>query len=125
MEVVDRVVQSLDVTSEQAEGGVGAVLFLAEHRLDRPELTRVADAIPGFSDLVRKSPIYDASAVGWFASLCSQLVGGAGGLRPLIRPFAALGLPRSIVANYVAIVLQYVGQRGGREIEHVLREVLR
>jgi len=123
MDLVNRVARELSLSQEQAEGSVGAVLWLAQTRLDQQPLQRLADCIPGFSDLVGKSPRFDPVRRTWYGWL-NQLVGGAGGIRILFQPLAKLGLPHSVAASTIAIVVQYVGEHGGPEVEDSLRRVL-
>jgi hypothetical protein len=123
MDLVSRVAQRLHLSQEQAEGCVGAVLWLAECRLADEDLPQVADSIPGFSDLVGKSPRFDPQHYG-LGGWLNRLMGGAGGIGALSSPLAKLGLPRSVAASTVAIVVQYVGQQSGPQAEAILSRTL-
>lgn len=140
MELVARVVQDLGVTPEIAEAGVGAVLRMAAWRLARrsdqnASLYRVADAVPGFSDLTLRSPDFDPDASGGVAGWIGRQIGAVwadprldvwpgGALYPLTHAFAALGEPRPRVARLVEIVLDWFGETSGPEIEGLVRQAL-
>ena len=125
MELFARLMDELNVTREQAEGAAGALLQLAQTRLARGDFVRVADTIPGISDIIGKAPRYEVPLRGELRAKLSRLIGGLGGLSPLVRPFGRLNLQKPMIRPFVAVLLRYVREQGGPEIEALLMRVWR
>ena len=125
MELLTRLMDELEVTREQAEGGAGSLLQLAQTRLEPEQFVRVADAIPGVSDIVAKAPRFESAAGGLLRFKVSRLLGGLGGLGPLTRPFARLKLDRLAIRRFVAVLVRYFGEEGGPEVAKLLAAVWR
>lgn len=125
MELFARLMEELDVTREQAEGGAGSLLQLAQARLEPSEFVRVADTIPGISDIIAKAPRFEVPVHRQFLAQLSRLLGGLGGLAPVARPFARLHLEKPIIGHFVEVLLSFFGEKGGTEIRSQLSSVWR
>ena len=125
MELIDELVKTLNVQRDQAEGGVGAVLKVAENRLSGDDFSQVLGAVPGLGDLLGKAPQFDPNATGGIMGLLAKLFGGIGGLRALLEAFKSLGLSKSMIMKFVGIVLNFVRKQGGPQVEELLRKVLK
>ena len=104
--------KSLGVTETQANGGVGAMLQLAQEKLSAGEFDQVAKAVPG-------SQKYLDSA--------KQLLGGAkiGDSAGLQSAFAKLGLSPEMVSMFKPIVSEYVGKVGGQQAKTLFESALK
>ena len=125
MELFARLMDELNVTREQAEGAAGALLQLAQARLSQGDFVRVADTIPGISDIIGKAPRYEIPSRSELRAKLSRLLGGLGGLSPLVRPFARLSLQKPMIRRFVEVLLRFFRERGGPEIETLLSRVWR
>ncbi len=125
MELFTRLMDELEVTREQAEGGAGSLLQLAQARLEPDQFVRVADTIPGISDILGKAPRFEVPARGLWRAKLSRLFGGLGGLSPLARPFARLHLERPMIRRFAEVLVRFFGEKGGPEIESQLGGVWR
>jgi hypothetical protein len=117
MELFFRLMDELEVTREQAEGGAGSLLQLAQARLELEQFVRVADTIPGISDIIGKAPRFEVPDRGQLLAKVSRLLGGLGGLAPVARPFARLQLQRPMIRRFAAVMAGFFGEKGGPEIE--------
>lgn len=125
MNLIEHLVHELDITTAQAEGGAGLLLCMAQHKMPAPEFLQVADAIPAISDIMAKSPRYEANMTGPARAAISRAFGGLGGLTFLVGAFALLGLEKTMLPKFVTAMLNYFNQVGGIGVESRLQAVLR
>lgn len=95
---------SLGVTQQQAEGGVGSILKLANEKLVKGDFDQVAALIPGASkymDTAKKLGAY-AGSIGDLAGLTSSL--------------GKLGITPDKAAQFIPAVTDFVGKAGGSEL---------
>lgn len=120
MELLFRLMDDLGVTPEQAEGAAGALLQLAQARLAPHEFVQVADAIPGISDLIGKSPRYEVPTGGEWRATISRIFGGLGGLAPVAEPFSRLRLEKPMIARFKESLERFFGEKGGERVQTLL-----
>jgi len=104
---------SLGVTQQQAEGGVGSILKLANEKLVKGDFDQVAALIPGASkymDTAKKLGAY-AGQIGDLAGLTSSL--------------GKLGISPDKAAQFIPAVTDFVGKAGGSELGGKLAAVLK
>ena len=104
---------SLGVTQQQAEGGVGSILKLANENLVKGDFDQIAALIPGASkymDTAKKLGAY-AGPIGDLAGLTSSL--------------GKLGISPQTAAQFIPAVTDFVGKAGGRELGGKLASVLK
>lgn len=102
----------LGVTQNQAEGGVGSILKLAQEKLVKGDFDQVAAAIPGASKYLDK-----AKSLGAFAGNLNNLAGLNGAL-------GKLGIPPETAARFIPAVTDFVGKAGGSKVGGLLKGVL-
>ena len=104
---------SLGVTQQQAEGGVGSILKLANEKLVKGDFDQIAALIPGASkymDTAKKLGAY-AGQIGDLAGLTSSL--------------GKLGISPDKAAQFIPAVTDFVGKAGGSELGGKLAAVLK
>ncbi len=125
MELIEQIVKHWGVSREQAQGGAGILLQVAQNRLPRDDFIKIADLIPAISDIIGKAPEFNTPPGRGLAVQLNRLFGGLGGLAGLVGPFEKLGLSKSSIGEFVGVVLSFFREKGGPEIEGLLRDVLR
>lgn len=125
MEIVERLIQELGVSTKQAEGGAGLLLELAQQRLSPTEFVSVANAIPAISDVISKAPKLASRPGGPLRDLLNRWFGGLGGLTVLATRFEKLGCDRSMIRKFVDTLIGFFQEKGGEEVAALLRVVLR
>jgi hypothetical protein len=120
MELLFRLMDELGVTREQAEGAAGALLQLAQARIAPQDFVQVADAIPGISDVIAKSPRYTVSTGGEWRTALSRLLGGLGGLGPVAEPFARLRLDKRMAPRVAQELERIFAEKGGLDVQVLL-----
>ncbi|PTO86259.1 hypothetical protein CWN98_14515 [Vibrio splendidus] len=93
--LVDTVADQASVTSDQAVGGIGSMLALAQNSLGTADNKELATLIPGMSSL---------ESTGLSSVLSSQ---GA-----VESAFAGLGMDSSMVTTFAPIILQALQSQG-------------
>ena len=116
---------ALQVTPQQAMGGVGALLGLAQSQLAGDQYAQLAGAVPGLALLGGNPAGADSGASGMLGRLgaLSGLLGGGASQTPqpaapvdslagVARTFTGLGMESSLVGQFASILLQFLGNQG-------------
>jgi len=127
MELLNLLTEKLGVTQEQAKGGVGMLLKMAQDKLNPDEFSKVAALIPGFDDLISSAPKAEglSGALGGLTSSLGGLAGSLGDLAQLKDGFKNLGLDSGMIAKFVPVILAFVESHGGDKIKGLLSSVLK
>ena len=102
----------LGITQNQAEGGVGSILKLAQEKLAKGDFDKVANSIPGAQKYLDK-----AKSLGAFTGSVGNLAGLNGAL-------GKLGIPPETAQKLVPYVTNYVGKIGGSKVGALLKSAL-
>jgi hypothetical protein len=102
----------LGVTQDQAEGGVGSILKLAQEKLAKGDFDKVAKAIPGASGYLEK-----AKSLGAFA-------GALGNKDGLMGALGKLGISPETAAKFIPAVTHFVSKAGGSKAGNLLKSAL-
>jgi Protein of unknown function VcgC/VcgE (DUF2780) len=102
----------LGVTQNQAEGGVGSMLKLAQEKLAKGDFDKVASAIPGAQKYLDK-----AKSLGAYTGSVGNAAGLSGAL-------GKLGIPPETAAKFVPTVTDFVGKIGGGKTGALLKSAL-
>ena len=130
MELVQQLVSSLGVQEEQATGGAGLILKLAQDKLGG-EFGQVASVIPGVDALLGAAPAQQSGGgmMGALGGMAAGMIGGdqgaaLGSLMSLAGGFSQLGMSGDMVTKFFPIILNFVQQKGGAEIAGILSKAL-
>jgi hypothetical protein len=110
--VTGMLASKLGVTQNQAEGGVGSILKLAQEKLTAGDFDQVAKAIPGAQKYLDK-----AKALGAYTGALQNL----GGLK---GAFSKLGIPPETTEKFIPYVTNYVSKIGGSKTGALLKSAL-
>ncbi len=124
MTLLEHLLQQLDLTRQQAEGGIGLLLALAQTRLSPDDFQRVADAIPAISDLIGKAPRQSEFATGPLLAAWERWFSGWGELAPLRQACEGLELDRATTDKIATAVGLYFRQQAGSEVEVEVESLL-
>jgi uncharacterized protein VcgC/VcgE DUF2780 len=112
--ITDVLGKTLGVSGDQASGGVGSILSLAQNKLPASDYTKVADAVPGADKYVQKAK--DLGAV------------PAEGIKEksgLDAAYEKLGISPDVAKKFTPAVVDFVGKAGGSEVGGLLGSVLK
>lgn len=104
--------KQLGVTQNQAEGGVGSMLKLAQEKLSAGDFDMVAQAVPGAQKYLDK-----AKSLGAYTGAVNNAAGLNGAL-------TKLGIPPETSAKFMPLVTNYVSKVGGPKVGALLKSAL-
>lgn len=101
----------LGVSQEQAIGGTGALLGLAQNKLGGADYSQLVRQVPGLDKLSGGSAL--GGALGNLGGESAKsLLGNVGSLGQVNQAFGALGMDQSMTGKFAGVLLQYFGQQG-------------
>ncbi|KAA0982959.1 DUF2780 domain-containing protein [Pseudomonas sp. ANT_J28] len=105
----------LNVTSQQAIGGAGAMLGLAKNQLSSTDYSELAKSVPGIDLLSGGGGLGVLSGLlgssGTAAGL-GNVLGNVKNANDLNSAFSALGMDTSMIGLFAPVLLQFFGQQG-------------
>ena len=125
--LTDTLVKKLGVTSEQAQGGAGALFQLAKGKLDAGQFAELSKAVPEMDSLLSAAP-KQSEALSGLAGSASSVLGennnAYGNLAGLAATFKGLNLSPDRVDEFVPIVVDYVSSKSGALTGNMLQSAL-
>ncbi|GIU40117.1 hypothetical protein TUM4438_00520 [Shewanella sairae] len=124
-DLVGSVMSQLGLSQNQAEGGLGSLLSLAQSSLGSNDFSSIADSIPGVDGLLGAVPELDSD------SGMSGLLSKAGGLGESLQggamvydAFEKLGISKDLAAPMIDIVTSYLDTNGSAGTSDLLMKGL-
>jgi hypothetical protein len=111
--LLGKLTSSLGVTQDQAEGGVGSILTLAQEKLAKGDFDKIAALIPGASGYLEKAKTLGA--------VTGPLLNGAG----LNGAMGKLGIDAATAAKFIPQVTKFVSKAGGSKLGGLLANALK
>jgi hypothetical protein len=111
--LVSSLTSTLGLTEEQAQGGVGSILALAQEKLVKGDFDKIAAVIPGSQKYLDM-----AKSLGAVTGPLTNLAGLNGAL-------GKLGIPPDKAAKLVPAVTDFVNKAGGPEVGQLLSGALK
>ena len=126
MNLVSTLTKSLNVSSQQAEGGAGAIFNAASQNMSLDDFAKVTDALPEVQSLMKAAPSLDTGSgtLGGLSSMLGKSGGGVSSLAGLTSAFSQLGLGSDMVQKFVPIILDYAQNTGGDGVANLLKMAL-
>jgi hypothetical protein len=103
----------LGVTEDQAKGGVGSYLLLAQEKLAKGDFDKVAGLIPGASKYMES-----AKKLGAVTGPLKNVAGLNGAL-------AKLGMKSQTASEFAPTVTNYLGTAGGDSVKQMLAGIMK
>ena len=111
----------LNVTPQQAVGGTGALLSLAQNSLGNQQYSQLTGAVPGLDQLTGSNGLSQLGALGGLLGGAQQtpvsaqtgaLLNNVSNTDQLNQAFSALGMQSGLVAQFAPLLLQFLGSQG-------------
>jgi hypothetical protein len=126
MDLVGLLTKSLGVTTQQAQGGAGAIFNAASQNMSTDDFAKVENALPDIQSLMTAAPAMDvgSGALGGVSSMLSKGGGSVASMAGLAGAFTQLGLSSDMVTQFIPIILDYAQAKGGDGIASLLKTAL-
>ena len=125
--LTDTLMKQLGVTSEQAQGGSGALFEVAKNNMSDSDFGQLSQAVPGMDGILAAAPKSEAdSATG---SLLSGIASASGNSKltdgaSLVNAFQQLDLSGDMVGKFTPVIVDYVKKNGGEHLGTLLQTAL-
>ena len=112
---------TLNVTPQQALGGTGALLSLAQNSLGNAQYSQLTGAVPGLDQFTGSNGLNQLGALGGLLGGAQQtpvsaqtgaLLNNVNNMQQLDQAFSALGMQSGLAAQFAPILLQFLGTQG-------------
>lgn len=103
----------LGVTENQAAGGIGSMLILAQEKLIKGDFDMVAQAVPGANKYMAQ------------AKSLGAVTGPVKDMKGLQAAFGRLAMSPEMQAKFVPAVTNYIGKAGGPTVQKLLAGVFK
>ncbi len=130
-ELFGMLTSQLGVDSNQAKGGVGAILNMAKEKLSEGDFSQITNALGGdVSEALNAAPAAgDAGGglggmLGAATSALGVDMGGLGKYAALAGAFKSLNLDAEMVSKFAPIVMDFVKSKGGDGVTDLLKKFL-
>ena len=99
--LVDSLSTDLGVTQQQAAGGAGALLAMAQNNLSGDQFSGITSKVPGLDSLL-----------GGGSGMASSMLGNISSLQGVSKAFSALGLSPDMISQFAPKILGFLGGEG-------------
>ena len=103
----------LGVTQDQAAGGIGSILTLAQEKLIKGDFDKIAQLVPGASKYMAQ------------AKSLGAVTGPIKDMKGLQDALGRLAMSPETRAKFVPAVTNYIGKAGGESVQKLLAGVLK
>lgn len=127
MGMVSQISSSLNVSAEQAEGGMASLVNYAKNNLSDVDYSALASKVPGIDDLLSKVPDTSNVTSEGMSSMLDQASNYSESLKganDVKKQFEALGLTPEMISNYVSQAKSYLDTEQGKQAKDLLMEGL-
>ncbi|WP_434930964.1 DUF2780 domain-containing protein [Shewanella sp. HL-SH5] len=112
--LVGNVMSQLGLTEQQAAGGLGSILNLAQSNLGKNDFSTLSNSIPGIDSLLGAVPAMAGdSGMSGLLSKAGNLGSSFQGAAVVYDSFEKLGISKEYIAPMVDIAKQYLQQQSG------------
>ena len=127
--LINMLTSSLDVNSDQATGGMGAIFNYVKNNVSAEQFSQLASAVPGVQGLIGQMPDTskldsgsDSSAggLGGLLDQASQYSDSLKSINEVKRQFEALGLKPEMITSFISTAQTYLDTEQGQQAKQVL-----
>lgn len=125
MTLIEHLIQQLDISRQQAEGGAAILLEVAHERLTPDDFQCVMAAIPAISDVIAKAPRQVGPPLGLFRLMWQRWFSGWGMLASARLQCEQLRIDRELLDRFIESIGDYFRELGKPEVETILWQAWR
>lgn len=119
--LVENLTSALDVTTEQASGGMGAILNYVKQNLSTEQFSKLGESLPGLDGLVGQMPAIaevkkeSSGGFGGLMDKASEYSDSVKSINDVKKQFEGLGLKPEMITDFVSGVQSYLGDDKGAQ----------
>jgi hypothetical protein len=128
--LVTMLTSALDINTDQASGGMGAILNYVKNNISTEQFSQLADSLPGVDGLLSQMPdiskLSSDSSEGLSGLLdkASEYSDSIKSINDIKKQFEALGLKPEMISNFVSSAQGYLDTEQGQEAKRMLTDGL-
>lgn len=126
--LVDMLTGSLDVNSDQASGGMGAIFNYVKNNVSTEQFSQLAKSLPGVESLVGQMPnvskLSSSEGLGGLLDKASEYSDSLKSINDVKKQFEALGLKPEMISSFVSSAQSYLDTEQGQQAKQVLTDGL-
>ena len=118
---------NLDVSSDQAQGGLASIMKYAKDNMSADDFSTIAEQLPGTDSILKQLPDLGGMSSGGMGSLLSKAAEYSdklGGTALLAQQFESLGLDPDMVMGFVSQISSYLDTPEGQQAKELLMNSL-
>lgn len=124
-DLVGSVMSQLNLNQNQAEGGLGSLLTMAQSSLSSGDFNQITDVIPNANSLLAATPSVDKGAgLSGLLSKAGNVGSSMQGSAMVYDAFSKLGISKEMIAPMVDILKNYLQSQGGADTASLLTQGL-
>lgn len=120
----------LNVNTEQASGGMGAIVNYVKNNVSAEQFTQLAQSVPGLDGLVSQMPDLSTlssgstEGVGGLLEKASEYSESLNSINDLTKQFEALGLNSEMISNFISTAQSYLDTEQGQQAKKMFTDGL-
>tara|TARA_R110002050_G_scaffold165173_12_gene295538 strand:+ start:1665 stop:2210 length:546 start_codon:yes stop_codon:yes gene_type:complete len=126
--LVDMLTSGLGVNTDQASGGMGAILNYVKNNVSSDQFGQLAKSLPGVEGLVGQMPdiskLSSGEGLGGLLDKASEYNESLKSINDVKRQFEALGLKPEMITSFIASAQRYLDTEEGQQAKQVLTQGL-
>jgi hypothetical protein len=125
--LLQSVTSNLGVTSEQAKGGIAALVNYAKQNITEEQFATLAQKVPGLDSVMEYLPMVQEASRSGLGGLMDKAAGyneTLGQLNNLNKQFESLGLDTAMIKGYAQQATEYLDTPQGQEAKKLLTDGL-
>jgi len=127
--MIPMLTDSLGVTEQQAQGGLGSLFSFAKGNLSQGQFGELATALPGVDQLLGAVPAVSEATqsnegLSGLLNTAAQYSDSLKGINQVSQQFQALGLDPQMIMQYMQVAQQYLNTPQGQQAKQLLMDGL-
>ena len=124
--LVDMLTSSLDVNSDQASGGMGAIFNYVKSNVSVDQFSQLASSVPGVEGLVGQMPDLSklssgsSEGLGGLLDKASEYSDSLKSINDVKKQFEALGLKPEMISSFISTAQTYLDTEQGQQAKQLL-----
>lgn len=128
--LVAMLTSALDINTDQASGGMGAILNYVKNNISTEQFSQLVNSLPGAEGLLSKMPDISklssdsSEGLGSLLDKASEYSDSIKSINDIKKQFEALGLKPEMISNFVSSAQSYLDTEQGQEAKKMLTDGL-